>query len=62
MTPKPVSTVPTAIASGIAAATGLRKTSSRTRISSGAAISSPLWSASIEASLTSLPSDGIPAR
>ena len=62
MIPKPVTTVPAAISSGIAAATGLRNTSSRTRIRIGAAISSPLCSASIEDSFTSLPSDGIPAR
>ncbi len=62
MTPYPVATVPSAISSGTAAATGLRNTSSRTRISIGAAISSPLCSASIEAVFTSLPSDGIPAR
>ena len=62
MSPKPVTTVPAAMSSGTAAATGVRNTSSRTRIRIGAAISSPLCSASIEDSFTSLPSEGIPAR
>ncbi len=62
MTPKPMTTVPSAISSGTAAATGLRNTSSSTRIRIGAAISSPLCSASIDDLLTSLPSEGIPAR
>src|SRR3954453_7190124 len=62
MTPKPVATVPAAIRSGTPAATGLRNTSNRTIIKIGAAINSPLRSASIDDWLTSVPSDGMPAR
>ena len=62
MIPKLVTTVPAAMSSGTPAATGLRNTSSRTRINIGAAISSPLCNASIDDLFTSLPSDGIPAK
>ncbi len=55
MIPNEAKTVSWPISSGIAAATGERKTSSRTMISTGAAISSALWAPSVVASFSSLP-------
>ena len=62
ITPNDANTVPWPITSGIAAAMGDRKTSSRTMIRIGAASSSALWAPSVVASLMSLPSGASPAR
>ncbi len=62
ITPKDANTVPCPMIRGIAAATGDRKTSSRTMIRIGAARSSALWAPSVVASLMSRPSGASPAK
>ena len=62
MTPKAAKTVPCPMIRGTAAAIGVRKTSSSTMISTGAAISSARWAPSVVASFRSRPRTDSPER